>query len=128
MGFIRIGAPYAGGDGRSHARLGGRFIIAAIIAGISLISYYSMRSKNPITGETQHVSLSVDQEVAMGLQAAPEMAAQFGGLLQDPKAQDLVDRVGQRIAQKSAAGRGDYRFEFEVLADDKTVNAFALPG
>jgi beta-barrel assembly-enhancing protease len=130
MAFIRIGAPYGQSQayGRARPRLNGRIIIALVIAAVSLLSYYGMRSKNPITGETQHISLSVDQEVAMGLQAAPEMAAQFGGLLQDPKAQDLVDQVGQRIVRKSAAGGGTYPFEFHVLADDKTVNAFALPG
>jgi hypothetical protein len=52
---------------------------------VSLISYFGTRQDNPVTGETQHVDISVDQEIAMGLQAAPEMAAQFGGLDPDPK-------------------------------------------
>ena len=113
-------------DGRS--RIPVRLIIALIIAGISLFSYYRLRSKNPVTGETQHVSLTVDEEIALGLHAVPEMAAQFGGLLQDQEAQLLVDDVGQRIVARSAANKSDYRFEFHVLADMKTVNAFALPG
>jgi hypothetical protein len=56
----------------------GRFVIAAVIAIISLIAYYSSSAPNPVTGETQRVgSITPDKEVALGLQAAPEMAQQF---------------------------------------------------
>ncbi|MEA3221972.1 MAG: M48 family metalloprotease [Thermodesulfobacteriota bacterium] len=37
-----------------------------------------------------------------------------------------MNRVGRRIAE--VAGRRDYDWEFTVIDDDKTVNAFALPG
>lgn len=105
-----------------------RWVMAAVIAGISLISYFSMRSFNPVTGETQHVNLTIDQEIALGLQAAPEMAAQFGGLHSDPEAQAWVDRVGVRLVAESDASQSAYRFEFHVLGDPQTINAFALPG
>ncbi|TPW15905.1 MAG: peptidase M48 Ste24p [bacterium] len=58
---------------------GGRLVIAVVLVLISVITYYSQQQKNPVTGETQHVSMSPEQEVALGLQAAPEMAAQYGG-------------------------------------------------
>lgn len=117
-----------GGAPRSRPRISGRVIIALIIAGISLISYFSMRVKNPVTGETQHIDLSVKDEIALGMQAAPEMAQQFGGLLQDQQAEALVDQVGGRLVAQSAAAGGEYPFDFHVLADPKTINAFALPG
>lgn len=107
---------------------GGRIIIALVIAAISLITYFSTRVQNPITGETQHINITVDQEIVLGLEAAPELAQQFGGLDPDPQAQDLVDTVGQRIVSQSPAGRSEYEFDFHLLADDQTVNAFALPG
>lgn len=81
-----------------------------------------------MTGETQHVALSTDQEVALGLQSAPEMAAQFGGEDPDPQAQALVERVGQRIVQNSGARDSAYKYRFTVLRDAETINAFALPG
>jgi predicted Zn-dependent protease len=70
----------------------------------------------------------VEQEIALGLQAAPQMAAEFGGL--DPSQQDqaIVDEVGNFIVQSSPAGRSPYQFEFHLLEDDQTINAFALPG
>lgn len=106
----------------------GRILIALVIAVISIVSYCSTREYNPITGETQYVDLSPQQEIAMGLQAAPEMAAQFGGLSRDQEAQALVQEIGRELVAKTAASETPYHFEFSVLADNQTVNAFALPG
>ena len=64
----------------------------------------------------------------MGLQAAPEMAAQFGGLEPDPDYQAAIDQIGRAIVKGSLAAPSGYPFEFYVLADPQTVNAFALPG
>lgn len=116
------------GSGGRRGSCSGRMIIAALLVASSLISYFASRQDNPVTGETQHVDMSVDQEIAMGLQAAPEMAEQFGGLDADQNAQGLVDQVGQQIVQNSAAQHSPYEYEFHLLADTETVNAFALPG
>jgi predicted Zn-dependent protease len=56
------------------------------------------------------------------------MAAQFGGELADPALQQYVESVGQSVVQKSEAARSPYQFKFHLLADPKTLNAFALPG
>jgi len=109
-------------------RFSGRIIIALVLAAISLFTYFSSREQNPITGEVQNVGLTVEQEIVMGLEAAPQMAAEFGGLDPDQEAQNLVDQVGQNIVRSSAAGSSDYQFEFHLLADSQTINAFALPG
>jgi predicted Zn-dependent protease len=99
-----------------------------VVVIFSLISYFGSSQENPITGETQHIAMSVEQEIALGLQAAPEMAAQHGGLDPDPQAQALVDQIGQQIVQSSPASRSPYQFEFHLLEDPQTINAFALPG
>jgi predicted Zn-dependent protease len=102
-----------------------------VVAGVALATYYCRTSENPITGETQRVALSREQEIALGLQSAPEMARQFGG--EDPSARDQerVDRIGRRLLAaipKATDPSTGYRFEFHLLADRKTINAFALPG
>jgi beta-barrel assembly-enhancing protease len=107
---------------------GGRLLMAAIVIGISLFTYFSSSSKNPVTQEDQHISMSPEQEIAMGLQAAPEMADQFGGLDPSQADQQRVQRVGQHIVQNSPAGTTPYQYEYHLLADPQTVNAFALPG
>jgi predicted Zn-dependent protease len=106
----------------------GRLVIGLIIAAISLLSYYSVRQTNPITGQTQHIALTQDQEIALGLQSAPEMADQFGGLDPDPSIQADVAAVGQRVVDQSVARGTQYQFSFHVLRDPETINAFALPG
>ncbi len=106
----------------------GRLAIAAIIAIISLISYYGNSVRNPVTHKKQHVTLSPDQEIRLGLQAAPQMAAQYGGLEPNPRDQQRVDEVGRRIIAQSDAKGAPYQFQFHVLRDPQTINAFALPG
>lgn len=106
----------------------GRLIIAAIIAVISIFSYYRTSSVNPVTGEKQHIGITPDQEIALGLQAAPQMEAQYGGEDPDPQRSGLVKEVGQEVVSQSSAGQTPYRYDFHLLADDKTINAFALPG
>ncbi len=110
----------------------GRLIGALVVALIGVVMYMSQTQINPVTGEKQHVAMSVDQEMALGLQAAPQMAQQMGGDVdprQDPLA-TLVNEVGRRIVHNSDARKSPYveNFHFHLLNDPKTVNAFALPG
>lgn len=106
----------------------GRLIVGAIMALLALVSYYGYREVNPITGDTQHVALSREQEIALGLESAPQMAEEMGGLDPDPEIQADVQAVGRRIVEQSVASGTGYPFEFHVLQDRETINAFALPG
>ena len=117
--------------GYSSQRGGGssiRLILGVVIAIISIISYVASRSFNPVTGENQYLSLTPDQEITLGLQSAPEMIQEFGGLSPDQNAQTTVDNIGFNIVNKSVARTTPWQFEYSVLADQQTVNAFALPG
>ena len=108
-----------------------RLLIAGVIAVVGVIAYMSRTEVNPVTGEKQHVALSVDQEKVLGLEAAPEMASKMGGEVDtsDPRAR-MVQDVGQRVVARSNAASSPYagNFQFHLLADPETVNAFALPG
>jgi predicted Zn-dependent protease len=100
-----------------------------VVAVISILGYYGSSVINPVTNEKQHVgNITPEQEIALGLQAAPEMEQQFGGEDPDANAQAKVDEVGQRLVSRSAAGQTPYRFDFHLLNDPETINAFALPG
>jgi predicted Zn-dependent protease len=105
-----------------------RVFIALVIAAIGGAYYWCNTQVNPVTGEKQHVALSPSDEVALGLQSAPEMARQFGGLHPDREAREYVRRIGQKVVAGSDAKTSPYPFDFHLLADPKTVNAFALPG
>ncbi|MCB8926971.1 MAG: M48 family metalloprotease [Ardenticatenaceae bacterium] len=107
---------------------GGRILVALAIAAFSLLSYCSSRSYNPVTDETQYVGISPEQEIALGLQAAPEMIQEFGGTDADQQAQAVLDGVCERLLANSEAGQTEWPFECTLLADSQTINAFALPG
>ncbi len=105
-----------------------RLLLMLGIMGFSVISYYMKSSVNPITGEKQRVDLTPEQEVAMGLQSAPQMAAEFGGEYSDQNVQAFIKKMGSKLVKGAGLETSPYRFEFHVLADPQTVNAFALPG
>ncbi len=119
----------SGGFGqRSNFRWGG-LLIAALFAGFSLCKYYSTSQINEITGEKQHVgNITKEQEMTLGLQSAPTMTQEYGGLYPDERAQAYVKQVGQKIVQNSIVQKSGYQYDFHLLADPQTVNAFALPG
>lgn len=79
----------------------------------------------PVTGRSQLQLVSAAQEVQMGDEAYKEILGK-AKLSTDPAVNALVTRVGTRIA--TATGRKDLPWEFKVIDDPKTVNAFALPG
>lgn len=105
------------------------FVMALVITAFAFFSYFTQSEKNPITGEKQHVSMTPEQEIKLGLQSVPQMAAQMGGevSINDPRTQE-VKKIGQAIVQNTQAHKGPWHFQFHLLADTKTINAFALPG
>jgi beta-barrel assembly-enhancing protease len=105
-----------------------RFAIGLLMAFFGAITYFTSNVQNPVTGEKQRVQLSPRQEVVLGLEARDKMAAQYGGLYPSQTIQQYVDRVGERVVNGSEAKKAGYPFEFHLLRDPKTVNAFALPG
>ena len=105
-----------------------RLLIGLVIALFAVFSYFRTTTDNPLTGEKQRVALKPEQEIALGYKSAPEMAAQMGGISRNERTRALVRRLGEELVAKSVASRSPYKFSFHVLADPKTVNAFALPG
>lgn len=116
------------GSGGVGSRMGARLVIGGIIAVMALVGYYAKTSINPVTGKKQHISLTPQQEVVLGLQAAPEMARQFGGLSGNASGREKVARVGAKLTSAIPKEAEVYPYVFHLLDDDRTVNAFALPG
>jgi predicted Zn-dependent protease len=79
----------------------------------------------PLTGRSQLILISEEEELALGLQSYQKVLKE-AKLSQDPQMNETVRRVGMKLAQ--VADRPDYQWEFSVIEDDKTVNAFCLPG
>lgn len=123
---------YGDGGGGGGVRINPRLIIAVVIGLVAIVGYMSRTQVNPVTGEKQRVAMTVDEEKALGLEAAPQMAEKMGGVI-DPAEDDraaTVAAIGRRLVDRSDAQKSPYvgNFHFRLLADPKTVNAFALPG
>ncbi|HLQ45209.1 MAG TPA: M48 family metallopeptidase, partial [Planctomycetaceae bacterium] len=96
---------------------------AGIVAGAGLCSCWGCRT-TPITHRRQLLLIPESQEKEMGVAAYQEVK-QKNNLSTNAQHKEVVERVGQRLA--AASGRTDYQWEFTVI-DDKTQNAFCLPG
>lgn len=86
------------------------------------------RETNPYTGKVQSISMSPDEEIQMGLASINQMAQQHGGLYPNEQYQALVDNIGNKLVNNSIAKDTPYKYDFHLLADQNTINAFALPG
>lgn len=89
---------------------------------------------NPYTGRQQLLMTSVAEEMQMGTQAYAQVKSDPKvRQSQDPREIEPVRRVAARIieaAKRSKYGEMAQQFQWEVtvVKDDKTLNAFALPG
>jgi predicted Zn-dependent protease len=107
-----------------------RLLIAGAIVLFSVISFLTKGQVNPVTGEKQRVDMSIDEEIRMGLSSAPEM----GNPSSDRRASMHVEDVGNRLVNRleqdlyKAGKTNPFHFEFHLLGDRRSVNAFALPG
>ncbi|MCW5521142.1 M48 family metalloprotease [Aureitalea sp. L0-47] len=104
-----------------------------IFIGLAIVAFAFMRKcssteTNPYTDREQAIALDPQEEIALGVQSAPQMAAQHGGLYPDERMQAYVDMIGNKLVDNSLASNSPYRYEFHLLRDDQTINAFALPG
>lgn len=79
---------------------------------------------NPVTGQREYTTMSPQQEMQIGKQAAAEVEQQMG-FVDDPKLQTYVAQLGAKLAPFSP--RQDVRYEFHAV-DMEETNAFALPG
>ena len=140
-----FGLPGRGAGGRMGGGLKARLLIALAVAAFAFLSYYGKPGDlNEVTGESERVAMAdEDQEIVLGLQAAPQLIGQHGGVSRDVEGQQLVEQVGERLLRAldlelrkmnernpERKLRNPYRdsFRFTLLADRDTVNAFALPG
>ena len=107
---------------------GGKLVVALVIALLAAFAYFATRSMHEVGGEVQHLTLTPPQESALGAHALPQIARQFGGEVDQPVISRYVDEVGERMVHRTTASQSPYEYEFHVLSDPLTVDAFSLPG
>ncbi len=80
---------------------------------------------NPVSGQSELVLMSEDEELAIGRRLSKVLPKQYGGIYDDPVLAAYVTEIGERLAAKSH--RPELVYHFAIL-DSPVVNAFALPG
>jgi predicted Zn-dependent protease len=96
-----------------------RLVVLLLIAGFA-----GGCATNPVTGKADVVTMTAEQEIAIGREQHSKVLQQFGRY-DDEALQAYVSEIGQRIARVSH--RPDLQYTFTVL-DTEDINAFALPG
>ena len=99
------------------------FQVSLTVVFILLFTYAC--TKAPITGRNQFILVTQDQELQMGDVAYTEVV-NSSKISKNPEYNAAVKRVADRIA--GVANRPDFEWEYTVIDEDKTINAFALPG
>ncbi len=103
-----------------HGRWTSRGLFFALVALVMVAACETV----PYTGRSQLQLISAEQETQMGAQTYTQTLAKEK-LSTDPVATEMVKRVGSRIAAVTGL---NYQWEYRLIQNDKTVNAFALPG
>jgi predicted Zn-dependent protease len=96
-------------------------VFSAVALAASLIACQTVEH----TGRTQLAILSDDEEIQLGTEAYQKILAE-ARISSDARWSGVVARCGQRIA--AVAERPHFPWEFKLVDDPKTVNAFCLPG
>ena len=99
-------------------------IVLLLVLSAVVLPIASGCSTNPVTGKTELILIPESQEIAMGLQAAPQLETQFGGAVNDSTLQAYIQQVGKKVASKADR---PMPYDF-TLVNSGIPNAFALPG
>jgi metalloendopeptidase OMA1, mitochondrial len=133
-----------GAGGQRRRGINPRFIILILFALYGAYYWTSNRSEDPYTGEKVLIdnSISVGQEVAMGLQAYEEILSQERPLDPNSQVSRQVREIARRLIAKVpeveaalAAENGkqpnrvweDFQWDVNVIQSEQ-ANAFCLPG
>ena len=80
---------------------------------------------NPVTGRSQFMLVSEEQEIQMDQQHSPHQLSADYGVIQDKALNDYIESTGKRMATRTHRPQMPYRFNG---VNATYVNAYAFPG
>ncbi len=101
---------------REFIKAGGMTVAGAALAGCA---------KNPVTGETQFMLVSEEQEIALDKKSSPQQLSNDYGVVRSMELDDYVGKVGKSLSDTSHRPHMPYNFN---VVNANYVNAYAFPG
>lgn len=103
--------------------------ISALRPAVTLLVVLALAVAPPAQAERTRLKpgwnvFSPQQDVEIGRQVAQDAERQLV-MLNDPKVDDYLNRLGRRLASKAPGEQFPYQFK---CVNDRAINAFALPG
>ena len=96
-----------------------------MLIGLGLpLSAYAQRQTRQAEVKVQRTSLTRDQELQLGKEAAAQVEREME-VVQNPEIERWLNQIGQRLAKAPQANAYPYYFK---LVNEDSINAFALPG
>ncbi len=105
-------------NNRRYIRPVALFMAASIL--ITLVAC----AVNPVTGKSEFMLLSVQEEIALGKETDGQIIQMYG-LYEDPAVSAYLTDLGERMG--TMTHRPDLKYYYKVL-DTPVINAFAVPG
>ncbi len=94
-----------------------------VLSRLVILPFLTVFLASPAWGQG-FFSLSEEQEIELGRQAAEEIEKEYP-ILQDANVTAYIERLGQKLVAESGRTSIDYHFK---VVDSADINAFALPG
>ncbi len=106
--------------------------LATLVLAATLALPLAACKTNPYTNRSQFLLISESDELRLGAEAFSQVTSQER-VTGDATLNAPVRRVGARIAaiadqMRAEEGQGPYEWEFRVIDDSESVNAWCLPG
>ena len=112
------------GNGNGSGGRGIKLLPVLLFAIYGIYYYFSNQETVPLTGRTQLVDITRDQEAALGLQSYRQILRQENVVTTGQNAEN-VKEIGRRISAVTEST--GFKWEYNLI-DSPQVNAFCLPG
>ena len=112
---------------RGYAEIGLAGLLLVGLCAFAVFLYCRAEEQTvPVTGRTQRVALSEEDQATLGADAYQQLLSQSGGeIVREGAEAEMVQRVGERIA--AVADDPGFEWEFTLVASEQK-NAWCLPG
>ena len=98
--------------------------ISVLLLIVSFVFLIPSCAINPVTGKSELMFMSEEQEIALGTQYDPSVVSTFG-IYENEPLQKFIEEKGTEMGKISH--RPHLQYHFKIL-DSPVVNAFAVPG